>query len=179
LVELYLEMVHSKRHFRITTFEEDNVRNADEPTPFGCGAGRGRFAVDPLGDLYGCSKMATIMGPGNGALPLGNVFQGYTRIDNRRCCLDATVEHRQTCRCCELREFCGGGCPATNFADTGNTYLPGDTACKLVFISRRVNEYVRRRRQDVFGANPTKDRACRPSAGPSDTDRRDRRLGNE
>ena len=46
--ELYLEMKYNKQYFRITTFEEETICDIKE-IPFGCGAGRGRFCVDPRG----------------------------------------------------------------------------------------------------------------------------------
>lgn len=152
--ELYLEKKWNKEYFRITTFEEDSLCDI-KPIPFGCGAGRGRFCIDPLGDIYGCSKLCTIMGPGKGVYPLGNVFQGYTQIDNRQLFLGESVSRRIRCGNCEFNKICGGGCPATNAADTGNVFLPGDVECKLGLIYRRVNEYMRRRHDEVFGTSWT------------------------
>jgi uncharacterized protein len=153
LCELYLQMKHEKRHFRITGFEEDGLCKANASSPFGCGAGRGRFCVDPRGDIYGCSKLCTIHGPGKGINPLGNVFQGFTNVENRLLCFDDSDKRRPTCRGCEFHDTCSGGCPATNHADTGSVFVSGDVACKMVPIMRRVNDYMRRRHDEVFGSD--------------------------
>ena len=153
LCELYLEMKFKKRYFRITTFEEKSLCGDDKPVSYGCGAGRGRFCVDPHGDIFGCSKLATIQGPGCGIVPIGNVFQGFTHTHNRLQCLDVTDTYRVKCKQCEYRERCGGGCPATNQAETGKYHIPGDSMCKLVMIGFRVSEYMCRRHDEVFGTD--------------------------
>jgi radical SAM protein with 4Fe4S-binding SPASM domain len=147
--ELYLEMKYNNEYFRITTFEEETICDIKE-VPFGCGAGRGRFCMDTWGDLFGCSKMGTIMGPGKGVLPFGNVFQGLTRHHNRLHCLNDEITPRKKCQGCDYERRCGGGCPATNFAETGNVYIPGDEACKLGLICRRIDAYMRRRHDEIF-----------------------------
>jgi len=152
--ELYLEMKYNKQYFRITTFEEETLCDIKE-VPFGCGAGRGRFCVDPWGDLYGCSKLCTIMGPGRGVLPFGNVYQGFTWIRNRHHCLNNKIEPRLKCRGCDYERLCSGSCPATNFAETGSVYVPGDVACKMVVTCRRIDKYMRLRHDEVFGTDWT------------------------
>jgi len=153
--ELYLEMQHKGEYFRITTYEEDTICDIKE-LPFGCGAGRGRFCVDPWGDMFGCSKMCTIMGPGQGILPFGNVFQGFTWNHNRLCCLNACIGPRKKCQGCDYVKICGGGCPATNYAETGDVFIPGDEACKLGLICRRIDRYMRQRHDEVFGTDWSK-----------------------
>jgi uncharacterized protein len=150
--ELYLEMKYNKQYFRITTFEEESICDIKE-VPFGCGAGRGRFCVDTCGDMYGCSKMCTIMGPGKGILPFGNVFQGFTRIDNRRQCLNDSLEPRHKCKGCDYERNCGGGCPATNFFASGDTYVPDDVSCKFVLVCRDIDVYMRKRHDEVFNTD--------------------------
>ncbi|MDR0609365.1 MAG: radical SAM protein [Planctomycetaceae bacterium] len=152
--ELYLEMKYNKQYFRITTFEEETICGIKEVS-FGCGAGRGRFGVDPWGDLYGCSKMCTIMGQGKGILPFGNVFQGFTWIQNRYHCLNDKIEPRKKCKGCDYEKVCGGGCPAINYAETENIYIPNDGACKLFFNHRRIDVYMRQRHDETFGTNWT------------------------
>lgn len=150
VVELYLEMKYKRQFFRITSFEEDSLCGV-KPSPFGCGAGRGRFCVDPFGDIYGCSKLCTILGPGKGVLPLGNVFQGVNNAPNRLRCFDETDIHRHSCRCCEYRADCCGGCPALNYASTGSVFLPDKVSCKMTVVGRRVDDYARKRHDEVFG----------------------------
>ncbi|MDR2439524.1 MAG: SPASM domain-containing protein, partial [Planctomycetaceae bacterium] len=147
--ELYLEMKYNKQYFRITTFEEETIGDIKE-VPFGCGAGRGRFCVDPWGDLYGCSKMCTIMGSGKGVLPFGNVFQGFTWIQNRYHCLNDKIEPRKKCQGCDYEKVCGGGCPAINYLESGNIFIHGEEGCKMFLISNRVNSYMKKRHDEIF-----------------------------
>ncbi len=151
--ELYLEKKFKEEHFRLTLFEEGEPGEAKSQCSFGCGAGRGRFCVDSYGDIYGCSKLATITGMRNGVLPYGNVFQGFTRIENRMKFLISEVGPREKCAQCEFKEECGGGCPAVNYKATGSIYDPDDLGCRIVFINMRVHEYMRKRTSEVFGNN--------------------------
>ena len=153
LAEFYFEMKSKRAHnIRISRFEEDAMVPSQCST-YGCGAGRGRFCVLPEGDIYGCSKLATICGPKAGILPMGNVFQGIHCTGNRNLLLDATITKRKKCKVCELRERCAGGCPATNYYETGDFFECGDIACKLTYSSQRFNRYFKKRHDEVFGTN--------------------------
>ena len=149
--ELYLEKKYNKEYFRMTLFEEGEPGEVEGHESFGCGAGRGRFCVDSYGDFYGCSKLATITGMHNGVLPFGNVFQGFTRIENRLQFMHTDVGPRDKCRECEFKDVCGGGCPAVNFKATGSIHDPDDLGCRIIFINHRVHEYMRQRTSEVFG----------------------------
>lgn len=152
--ELYLEMKYHQRPFRMTLFEEGDLGEYSPRSSFGCGAGRGRFCVDSHGDIYGCSKLATIQGMHNGVLPLGNVIQGFTRPDNRAKFLISQAGPRIQCKACELRESCSGGCPAVNFAHTGSIYLPDPLSCRIVFVNEQVHDYMSKRHREIFGCEP-------------------------
>ncbi len=149
--ELYLEMKYNREYFRLTLFEEGELGDTPSRCSFGCGAGRGRFCVDSYGDIYGCSKLATITGMRNGVLPFGNVLQGFSRIQNRAQFLISEVGPREKCAQCEFKKECGGGCPAVNFKATGSIYDPDDLGCKIVFINQRVHAYMSNRTKEVFG----------------------------
>ncbi|MGO8752403.1 MAG: radical SAM protein [Thermoguttaceae bacterium] len=151
--ELCLEMEYHKRHFRIATYEEKSLRDRLDEQAFGCGAGRGRFCVDPCGDLYGCSKLATILGSGKGVLPMGNVFQGFTAVQNRMALLVTDAGPRRKCAGCELKRACAGGCPAVNAAEGLDIFACDDLSCKLSFVTLRVDDYIRRRHDRVFGSD--------------------------
>lgn len=149
--ELYLEMKYKGEYFRMTLFEEGEPGEVAAKPKFGCGAGRGRFCIDSYGDIYGCSKLATITGMRKGVLPYGNVFQGFTKPENRAKFLIAHAGPREKCKSCEFKDVCGGGCPAVNFAATGSIYDPDDLSCKIVFVNQRVHGYMRDRYKEVFG----------------------------
>lgn len=148
--EFYLEKKYNKEHFRLTLFEEGEPGETTAKCQFGCGAGRGRFCVDSYGDFYGCSKLATITGMHNGVLPYGNVFQGFTRIENRLQFMHTEVGPRHKCAQCEFADVCGGGCPAVNYKATGSIHDPDDLGCRIVFINQRVHSYMRNRTAEVF-----------------------------
>lgn len=149
--ELYLEKKYNQEYFRMSLFEEGEPGEVEANEAFGCGAGRGRFCVDSYGDIYGCSKLATITGMHKGVLPFGNVLQGFTKLENRMQFLVPEVGPREKCSQCEFREICGGGCPAVNYKATGSIYDPDDLGCRIVFINQRVHAYMKRRTLEIFG----------------------------
>jgi uncharacterized protein len=149
--ELYLEMKYRRKYFRMTLFEEGEPGSSHKKESFGCGAGRGRFCVDSYGDVYGCSKLATITGMRNGVLPYGNVFQGLVQPENRSQFMISDVGPRAKCKSCEFRGVCGGGCPAVNYAATGSIHDPDDLSCRIVFVNQRIHAYMRIRHKEVFG----------------------------
>ena len=149
--ELYLKMKYEKRHFRMQFFEKSEPGKTLECRYWGCGAGRGQFAVDSNGDIYGCSKLISIMDDHKSVLPLGNVFQGFTRIENREPLLNMAIGPRKKCAGCGLQNFCSGGCPATNVAASGSIFVPPEIDCRFTFIHNRVFQHFRRRHGEVFG----------------------------
>jgi radical SAM protein with 4Fe4S-binding SPASM domain len=50
------------------------------------------------------------MRTGKGILPFGNVFQGFTWIENRYHCLNDKIESRKKCEGCDYEKVCGGEC---------------------------------------------------------------------
>jgi uncharacterized protein len=155
LVELYLRKRREKAAFRMTFFEEDEPGKTVSRDWWGCGAGRGRLCADSYGDLYGCSKLATITGRRKGLLPLGTVAQGVTERENLRRLVDGSIGCRPKCCACELRADCTGGCPAINFAETGDIHRPGDVSCRLSAIARRVHVYMKRRLTEDLSEAPS------------------------
>lgn len=152
--ELYLEKKRRKEPFRITLFEEGEPGKARRHDHWGCGAGRGRLCVDSYGDLYGCSKLATIRGTRQGVLPLGTVFQGLTQRENRLKLIDPTDGPRPKCAACDLKAACSGGCPAINIAETGDVYCSSETECRFVAITERIHQHVADRFPEVFPEFP-------------------------
>lgn len=150
LAEIYLEKRRHKVPFRMTLFEEDEPGKCVRRDYWGCGAGRGRLCVDSRGDLYGCSKLATIHGAGRGVLPLGTVWAGVTSLENLRRLVDPSPAVRPKCAACALRGACTGGCPAINAAETGDVYRPGDVSCRFTAITERVHAAMKRRFAEVF-----------------------------
>jgi radical SAM protein with 4Fe4S-binding SPASM domain len=94
--------------------------------------------------------MCTIIGTRKGVLPFGNVFQGFTWIQNRYHCLNDKIEPRKKCQGCDYEKVCGGGCPATNVQETASVYIPDDIVCKFGLISRRIDHFFRCCHDEIF-----------------------------
>lgn len=137
------------RRLRISLFELGGLEESHvhvRHSSWGCGAGSGRLAVLPSGDLHGCSKLAWgPEGSRKSALPLGSVATGISVPENRDKLLDHTATPRAKCHSCEIANSCQGGCYATNYADTGNIYIPADYFCKLMFAQKYACDYARSR----------------------------------
>jgi len=84
---------------------------------------------------------------------MGNVFQGFTLIGNRQQFMMTDVGPRRTCMRCDLKRECSGGCPALNYYYTDDVFACDDVQCKLTFVGERVDDYMRRRHDEVFGTN--------------------------
>lgn len=98
----------------------------------GCGTGWGRFV--------GYRHVRD-------ALPLGNVFEGFSRPDNRRQLLDTSPWRRIECIHCGYRDRCNGGCPAVNVRETGSVYSPPFAECQgtrlYAELQKVSSEYIR------------------------------------
>jgi radical SAM protein with 4Fe4S-binding SPASM domain len=68
-------------------------------------------------------------------------------------CLNESIIPRHKCQKCVLQNRCGGGCPAVNFSETGNFYYPDDVACKLGMVCLFIDDYFRKRHDEIFGTN--------------------------
>ena len=146
---MYIALKKRKWPMRITTFENEELNKHSKKITYGCGAGRGRLAIDARGDLYGCGKMANTSQSGQEILPLGNVFQGFTRMQNRDDLQDSTAQRRIKCRSCTDNGKCSGGCPAINGEATGSIFAPFDGCLKKNENYAKIVEHIiRRKRED-------------------------------
>ncbi|MGD8238129.1 MAG: SPASM domain-containing protein [Armatimonadota bacterium] len=134
LMDLHQEMRERKRPFRMTLYEKDLRSPPGTSTnTWGCGAGRGRMAADPGGNIYGCAKIAGLDRPELlRDQCLGNVFEGITHPDRRAMVADNTTTHRPKCVRCKYRHDCGGGCPATNLEASGSIFDPAPEECMII-----------------------------------------------
>lgn len=125
----YKTCLQEKLYFRIGLFERDleaitgNLLNA-----WGCGAGAGRIAITPTGAIFGCAKLATLDG-GRGRWRLGSIEEGFTRVGTRLSLMAPPVSSRKQCLICAYAAHCRGGCPATNYSETGSPVLPSKLDC--------------------------------------------------
>jgi uncharacterized protein len=127
----------------------DEAYSANISTGWGCGAGSGRIAVAPDGILYGCTKLAFAAKDKTEKYALGNVFEGFAKIQNRLALLNHTDNVRPKCKDCSLAKRCNGGCYATNLTDTGCLFHPSDTYCKLIYAQITVADYARKRLKEL------------------------------
>ena len=89
----------------------------------GCGAGIEYVAVTPSGDIYPCHQFI-----GQEEFYMGNIA-GELRADISARFAKAQLRHKQTCRECWARYFCGGGCHANAFFSNGDILEPSAVGC--------------------------------------------------
>lgn len=109
-----------------------NVALDDGPCVYkrvkGCGAGSEYVAVTPNGDMYPCHQFA-----GEKDFLLGNVLTGFAEGSDkvRSAFLDTNIYTKPQCRDCFAKFFCGGGCCAASYHDSGDIAGHSDIACEL------------------------------------------------
>ncbi|MDR2650294.1 MAG: thioether cross-link-forming SCIFF peptide maturase [Clostridiales bacterium] len=95
----------------------------------GCGAGMEYLAVTPEGDLYPCHQFV-----GQRHFIMGNVFDGIS--DNgariRKAFSACSVYAKPGCKSCWARYYCGGGCAAAAYFQSGDILSPYSLACELM-----------------------------------------------
>lgn len=94
---------------------------------WGCGAGVEYLAVTPDGSLYPCHQFV-----GRPEFCLGHVAEGVTRHGLVEQFEAAHVYHKEPCRQCWARFFCGGGCHANAQAYEGSIMKPPKALCDLI-----------------------------------------------
>ncbi|MBU0653516.1 MAG: SPASM domain-containing protein [Gammaproteobacteria bacterium] len=108
---------------------------------WGCGAGRGRVAISPHGNIHACARF-TGMTSGD-RLPFGDIHNGITTEDNIIKFQDNSYQSRMECLTCPIREECLGGCPAVNWEETGSLVTPSVNECRMmkttIAVKRRVH----------------------------------------
>jgi len=107
---------------------------------WGCGAGRGRFAVDPSGDIFSCARFAGLHNTDR--LKLGDIYSGVDKMGNILRFQDKSYYSRPGCLHCYIRERCLGGCPAINWEDTGSLTTPSPNECRTIKAMESIREKV-------------------------------------
>lgn len=106
---------------------------------WGCGAGKGRIAVAADGSLYPCSKVVGVDGLGQ-THRLGDVWAGISEYSKRGQLFTAGEDERLKCRECEFKDDCTGGCPATNYEETGSLFAPSWLDCMQTRLMVRLRQ---------------------------------------
>jgi len=107
----------------------------DAPKGFrqwGCGAGRGRYSIDPNGNIYSCARFAGMIK--TDPLKIGDIYNGVDVNGNIKKFQDDTYVSRQECLTCPMREECLGGCPAVNWEEGGDLIRPSTNECRMLKI---------------------------------------------
>jgi uncharacterized protein len=100
---------------------------------WGCKAGVTNLAFMPNGDIVGCSSlvMLTRKYPN---LIIGNVKSGVeeTALDNLFELTQAPEERRQSCKKCQSKDNCSGGCLAINLSSNQEPLTPPQFYCNII-----------------------------------------------
>jgi uncharacterized protein len=134
----YARLRRGGAQLRLELFERDvRGKPGGKRGIWGCGAGKGRITVSPNGDLYPCSKLLGIDALRD-THKLGDVWAGLTHYKMRGEFLAAGEDERAKCRECEVKDDCDGGCPATNYEETGSLFEPSWLDCKQTRLMVRL-----------------------------------------
>jgi uncharacterized protein len=130
-------------------------RGAGDPIPYispvddppkgryswGCGAGRGRYSIDPSGKIFSCARFAGMASAE--PLDLGNIWDGIDPHGNVVRFQDESYATRPGCLNCAIREDCLGGCPAVNWEEAGSLTSPAINECRMMRIIEAVRSAVK------------------------------------
>lgn len=105
---------------------------------WGCGAGRGRFAIDPRGKIFACARLTRLNE--NDGLYFGDIFQGIDRNGHINKFQDTTLKSRPECMNCSLRDTCLGGCPALNWDANQDTVKPDKDRCHIIYAHEKIRQ---------------------------------------
>ena len=95
----------------------------------GCGAGTEYLAVTPEGDLYPCHQFVSLPD-----FYMGNVFAGIRSEGKkiREKFSSCNVYAKPVCKSCWARYYCGGGCMAAAYFQSGDILSPYPMGCELM-----------------------------------------------
>jgi uncharacterized protein len=131
LARFYLKVNAEAPRIRLSAFElglgDLHKRYAGV---WGCHAAHGRLAIDCEGRLFPCAKFAG-MNEGRGECQLGTVDDGITEWGTRARVANHDPQTRYYCMPCRYRDYCSGGCLASNLWSTGSMYRPSDVYCAV------------------------------------------------
>ncbi|NPV91928.1 MAG: thioether cross-link-forming SCIFF peptide maturase [Firmicutes bacterium] len=93
----------------------------------GCGAGSEYLAITPEGDIYPCHQFV-----GRPRYLMGNVMDSSLDLKTVESFRRADLLHKDPCRRCWVRFYCGGGCHANAEAFNGSLHQPYSMGCRLL-----------------------------------------------
>ena len=92
----------------------------------GCGAGTEYLAVTPWGDLYPCHQFV-----GQDDFLMGNVDEGILQPGTAEKFRRINLYTKETCRDCFAKFYCGGGCMANAYQESGALDGTYEIGCEL------------------------------------------------
>ena len=92
----------------------------------GCGVGTEYLAVTPSGELYPCHQFV-----GDRKFLMGDVFGGITNKGLRDQFGSQSICSRLECQKCWARYYCGGGCAANAFYESGSVGGIYELGCEM------------------------------------------------
>jgi len=129
-----------------------NISPIDDPVQgnntWGCGAGRGHYAIDPRGKIFACGRMARLNE--EDGLFFGDIFKGIDLNGNINKFQDTTYESRLECIDCTMREKCLGGCPAVNWDANQSLVKPARDQCRMTHASEEIKQQVHQKQRGMI-----------------------------
>lgn len=94
-----------------------------------CGLGTNELSIDSQGAVYPCRLLNSLPELGAGNILEDTLSSIYLTSPVLQDCRSISVEQIRTCRDCVYRYFCGGGCRALAYHDTGDLRAPFTGMC--------------------------------------------------
>ncbi|MCD4665435.1 MAG: radical SAM protein [Bacteroidales bacterium] len=146
----YLKKKHYRKPFRMTFFEDNINKNNHYQNRWGCRAGKSSITVDINGNIFPCSKFIGLEKYNCPELKLGTIYEGITNIKLSNNMNKMTNENYVNCLNCKEKDCCSGGCPADNYFENRNIYLPCKNGCKITTIHNRILRNFWKRNEKVL-----------------------------
>lgn len=126
LMNLYLERKKAGSEFLFFHFLIDiNKGPCFKKRIKGCGAGVEYFAVTPSGDIYPCHQFVGIE-----KFKMGSLDTGLDNL-SREVFRNNDIYHKEECKKCWAKMYCGGGCIANAYKFNGDVSKPYELACNM------------------------------------------------
>ena len=149
--DYYLDKITKKLPIRMTLFEGEN-KDTDLDCSgglWGCWAGRNHVVITYTGDIYPCSKFIGLESYDCEEFKLGNIFEGLTNLPAREQLYNLKGSNYKVCQGCAVIDTCTGGCPADNYSQNRDLYIPCNSSCSITKINQRVVSDLRKRQKQL------------------------------